>query len=144
MPTLLVIDDEPSILHAFRRVFREPEVTLHTAATSGEGLQLVARARPDVVVLDIALPDQDGLTTYQQLRRIDARIPVILITGHGTTESAIEAMKLGAFEYLLKPLELAQLREVVEKAFTISRRSPSLSRSCAAPMVVVKTRAVLP
>src|SRR5262245_27916810 len=121
MPTLLVIDDEPSILHAFRRVFREPEVTLHTASTSAEGLQLVARTHPDVVVLDIALPDQDGLATYQQLRRIDARIPVVFITGHGTTESAIEAMKLGAFEYLLKPLELAQLREVVDKAFTISR-----------------------
>src|SRR5438552_18846569 len=100
---------------------RQPAETRLPAAKSGEGLQLVARARPDCVVLDIALPDQDGLTTYQQLRRIDARIPVIFITGHGTTESAIEAMKLGAFEYLLKPLELAQLREVVVNAFTISR-----------------------
>jgi DNA-binding NtrC family response regulator len=121
MPTLLVIDDEPSILHAFRRVFREPDVILHTASTSAEGLRTIQNVHPDVVVLDIALPDQDGLATYQQLRRIDARIPVIFITGHGTTESAIEAMKLGAFEYLLKPLELGQLREVVDKAFTISR-----------------------
>jgi DNA-binding NtrC family response regulator len=121
MPTLLVIDDEPSILHAFRRVFREPHVTLHTASTAAEGLRTIQNVHPDVVVLDIALPDQDGLTTYQQLRRIDARMPVIFITGHGTTESAIEAMKLGAFEYLLKPLELGPLRDVVDKAFTISR-----------------------
>jgi nitrogen regulation protein NR(I) len=121
MPKLLVIDDESSILHAFSRVFREPEVHLITAGTAEEGLELLAQHRPDAVILDINLPDQSGLAAYGQLRKIDARVPVMFITGHGTTDQAIEAMKLGAFDYLLKPLELKTLRDLVGRAFEISR-----------------------
>ncbi|MCC6417853.1 MAG: sigma-54-dependent Fis family transcriptional regulator [Gemmataceae bacterium] len=121
MPTLLVIDDESSILHAFRRAFREPDVTLVTASTAAEGLEAVARERPDVIILDINLPDQSGLDAFRAIRQRNARIPVIFITGHGTTDTAIEAMKLGAYDYLLKPLELPQLRELVGRAMDISR-----------------------
>jgi two-component system nitrogen regulation response regulator GlnG len=121
MSVLLVIDDEASILHAFGRAFRAPDVTLLTAPTAAEGLELVARQRPDVIILDINLPDLSGLETFRRIRQRDARIPVIFITGHGTTDTAIEAMKLGAFDYLLKPLELAPLRELVGRAFEISR-----------------------
>jgi two-component system nitrogen regulation response regulator GlnG len=121
MPTLLVIDDEPSIQHAFGRVFRPPEFTLQTASTAAEGIELAARANPDVVVLDVHLPDATGLDTFQRLRQLDARIPVILITGHGTSELAIEAIKEGAYEYLLKPLELAPLRELINRACASSR-----------------------
>src|SRR5262249_46322761 len=121
MPSLLVIDDEASILHAFRRSFREPEVQLLTASTAREGLDLVSRSRPDAVIMDIRLPDQSGREAYKELRRLDPRVPVLFITGHGTTDQAIEAMKLGAFDFLLKPLELAQLRELVTRAFEISR-----------------------
>ncbi len=119
-PSVLVIDDEPSILHAFRRAFREERLQLRTAASAAEGLEMIARARPEVVILDINLPDQSGLATFQHIRQIDARIPVIFITGHGTTDTAIEAMKLGAFDYLLKPLELAPLRDLVRRALEIS------------------------
>jgi two-component system nitrogen regulation response regulator GlnG len=121
MPRLLVIDDEPGILHAFRRAFRTPDVELLTASTAAEGLEVVAGQAPDVVLLDINLPDLSGLETFRRLQQRDARTPVIFITGHGTTETAIEAMKLGAFDYLPKPLELAALRELVERAFAISR-----------------------
>jgi two-component system nitrogen regulation response regulator GlnG len=121
MPTLLVIDDEASILYAFRRAYRDVNLTLLTASTAAEGLDVVARQQPDVVFLDINLPDQSGLETFSQIRRLDARIPVIFITGHGTTDTAIEAMKLGAYDYLLKPLELPQIRELVERALEISR-----------------------
>src|SRR5262245_6838058 len=111
MPTLLVIDDEPSIQHAFRRVFREPEFALHTASSAAEGLAQLATVAPDVVILDVHLPDATGLATFERVRGHDARIPVILITGHGTADLAIEAIKRGAYEYLLKPVELPQLRE---------------------------------
>jgi two-component system nitrogen regulation response regulator GlnG len=121
MPTLLIIDDEPSILHAFGRAFRDPDVTLLTAASAAEGLELVPRCRPDVVILDLNLPDQSGLETFRRIRQLDARIPVLFITGHGTTDTAIEAMKLGAYDYLLKPLELSQLRDKLARAFEISR-----------------------
>ncbi|MCI0455613.1 MAG: sigma-54 dependent transcriptional regulator [Gemmataceae bacterium] len=135
MPTLLIVDDEVPILHAFRRAFRQPEVTLLTAETAREGLLVVSEQRPDVVVLDVNLPDESGLETYGKLRRLDARTPVIFITGHGTTDQAIEAMKLGALDFLLKPLELPQLRELVRRAFEISRlmRVPAVTADEAPP-----------
>src|SRR5262245_52653567 len=121
MPTLLVIDDEPFIVHAFRRAFRQPEVTVRTASCGAEGLERLMKERPDVVILDLNLPDQSGLEVFRRIRKEDARIPVVFITGHGTTDTAIEAMKLGAYDYLLKPLELKPLRELVGRALAISR-----------------------
>jgi DNA-binding NtrC family response regulator len=129
MPSLLVIDDEPAILHAFRRSFHKSDVEVLTAASATEGLAMVTQHHPDVVILDISLPDLSGLDVLRRIQQQDARMPVIFITGHGTTETAIEAMKLGAFDYLLKPLELTPLRELVSRAFAISRlmRIPALT-----------------
>jgi two-component system response regulator AtoC len=121
MPVLLVVDDEPAIQHAFQRAFRGGDVTLRSATTSAEALTAIERDRPDVVVLDVHLPDASGLDTFHRVRAIDARIPVILVTGHGTTDLAIEAIKEGAFEYLLKPLELTELRELINRAVRSSR-----------------------
>jgi two-component system nitrogen regulation response regulator GlnG len=121
MPTLLVIDDEPSILAVFQKTFRSPAFEVVTAQTAADGLEAARSRRPDVIVLDVHLPDQDGLETYRRLRAVDARIPVIFATGKSTTDTAIEAMKLGAYEYLLKPFELSQLRAVIDKAVYISR-----------------------
>jgi len=122
MPCLLVVDDETAILHAFRRAFGNSELSLITAQTGADALNRVREQKPDVVVLDINLPDRTGLDVFREIQSGDARIPVIFITGHGTTDTAIEAIKLGAFDYLLKPLELDQVEEVVERALEISRR----------------------
>jgi two-component system nitrogen regulation response regulator GlnG len=84
-------------------------------------MEKFTQIRPDVVLLDVHLPDASGLQTFEQIRQSDARIPIILITGHGTSDLAIEAMKRGAYEYLLKPLELPQLRELIERACASSR-----------------------
>jgi len=121
MPTVLLVDDEPAIQHAFRRALRDPSLTVTTAGTAAEAVAAVAAAPPDVIVLDVHLPDASGLETYRRLRRQDARVPVILITGHGTTDLAIEAMKEGAFDFLLKPLELADVRELIDRAVRSSR-----------------------
>jgi two-component system nitrogen regulation response regulator GlnG len=121
MATLLVIDDEPSILYAFRQNFREPAYMVLTASSAAEGLERIRAQRPDAVILDVHLPDATGLQTFEQIRQIDARIPILLVTGHGTTDLAIEAMKRGAYEYLLKPLELPQLRELIARACASSR-----------------------
>lgn len=121
MPLLLVVDDEPSILLAFRRAFRTRELELVTAESAGEGLELARQKRPDVVVLDVQLPDQNGMDLFRQLRQLDARMPVIFITGKATTDTAIEAMKEGAYDYLFKPLELPQLRQVIDRALALRR-----------------------
>ncbi|VTT96481.1 response regulator with -like aaa-type and dna-binding domains : Response regulator with CheY-like receiver, AAA-type ATPase, and DNA-binding domains OS=Singulisphaera acidiphila (strain ATCC BAA-1392 / DSM 18658 / VKM B-2454 / MOB10) GN=Sinac_1278 PE=4 SV=1: Response_reg: Sigma54_activat: HTH_8 [Gemmataceae bacterium] len=127
MPTLLVIDDEPAIRHAFQKAFAAP-IVVRTATTAAEGLAAVAAAAPDVVVLDVHLPDATGLDTFRRLRAIDARIPVILVTGHGTTDLAIQAMTEGVYEYALKPLELPDLRRLIDRAL----RSAELMRTPAA------------
>ena len=116
MPTLLVVDDEAGIRLAFRRAFRGDDFDIREASTAAEALDAVARFRPDVIVLDVHLPDATGLATFRQLRAVDARVPIILVTGHGTTDLAIEAMKEGAYEYLLKPLELPELRVLIDRA----------------------------
>jgi two-component system nitrogen regulation response regulator GlnG len=121
MAKLLVVDDEPSILHFFRRAFPGPDATLLTAQTAAEGLAAVERERPDVVVLDINLGGESGLETFRRIHELDPKVPVIFITGHGTADTAIEAMRLGAYEYLLKPLELDHLTDLVDRAFEISR-----------------------
>ena len=119
--TILVIDDEASILHAFRRGFGPPNYAILTASSSAEAVEALKTCTPDVIVLDVHLPDADGLTTFHKLRAADQRRPIVLITGHGTSDLAIEAIKHGAFDYLTKPLELAELRSVVEQAAHAAR-----------------------
>jgi two-component system nitrogen regulation response regulator GlnG len=121
MPTLLVIDDEQSVRYSFRRVLEGDGVLVHTAATAAEGLQQFRDKWPDVVVLDLQLPDRSGLEVFGDIRTLDPRRPIIFITAHGTTETAIEAMKGGAFDYLVKPVDLERLSQVLGRAFEAAR-----------------------
>jgi two-component system nitrogen regulation response regulator GlnG len=121
MPTLLVVDDEPAIQHAFQRALRGKGIALLSVGTAADAIEQFAEHAPDVVVLDVHLPDASGLETFDRLRKLDARTPIILITGHGTTDLAIAAMKEGAFDYILKPLELAELKSLIDRAIESSR-----------------------
>jgi two-component system nitrogen regulation response regulator GlnG len=121
MPTLLIIDDEQSVRYSFRRVFEGDGVAVLTAATGGEGLELVRRQAPDVVVLDLQLPDGNGLDFFREIQALDPRRPVLIITAHGTTETAIESMKNGAFDYLVKPVDLDRLSQLLGRAFEAAR-----------------------
>ncbi|MBN2581204.1 MAG: sigma-54-dependent Fis family transcriptional regulator [Pirellulales bacterium] len=121
MPKLLIIDDEPNIRFSIKQVFDRDDVQVFGAETAEEGLRLAAEQAPDVILLDIRLGGCSGLDLYRELRRRDPKSLVIFITGHGTAETAIEAMKLGAYDYLVKPLDARQLQHVVEQAFAVSR-----------------------
>ena len=121
MPSVLVIDDDRSVLHVCRQVFKDTEVGVLAANTGAEGLAAFAERKPDVVILDIMLPDHSGLEIFEQLSALDSKAPVIFITAGGTSDTAIEAMKLGAYDYLLKPLDFGKVRELVERALEIRR-----------------------
>ena len=121
MSKLLVIDDEPNIRFSIEQVFEEDEIVVCGAESADEGLRMAAEQSPDVVLLDIRLGDRSGLDVFQDLRRVAPKSLVIFITGHGTTDTAIEAMKLGAYDYLVKPLDANQLRDVVRQAMAIRR-----------------------
>lgn len=129
MPKLLLIDDEPAIQHAFRRALERGDLSIDTAENGQDGLRLAQSQKPDVVVIDVGLPDMSGLDVYRKMREFDVQTPVIFITGHGSTETAIEAVQLGAFDYLFKPLELDELRSLVGQAVRISRsmKTPAIA-----------------
>lgn len=118
---LLVIDDESGIRFSIHQIFRSDNVEVLTAENGRDGMALVQAESPDVVLLDIRLGQESGLDLLREIRDIDPKCLVVLITGHGTADTAIDAMKLGAFDYLVKPLDVNQLRQIVEQAFRISR-----------------------
>src|ERR1700716_1658855 len=111
MAHLLLIDDDTVLIpEQVRQAFPAPRYRIEVAGTGAEGLERRGAGPPHVILLDLRLPDQSGLEVYQQIRHIDARIPVIFVTLAKTADAAIEAMKQGAYDYLFKPLDLQQLR----------------------------------
>jgi two-component system nitrogen regulation response regulator GlnG len=122
MGSLLLIDDDPAlILDQLTHALGPQGMRIEVACTAGDGLRQVAAQPPDVILLDVHLPDLSGLEAYQRIRQIDARIPVIFITWAATSDTAIEAMKEGAHDYLFKPLDLNLLRRVVAQALELGR-----------------------
>jgi nitrogen regulation protein NR(I) len=121
VPKLLVIDDEESVRYSFRRVFSDEGTTVLAAATATDGLLQARHTDPDVIVLDLQLPDRSGLDLFADLRADSPKRPIIFITAHGTTQTAIEAMKRGAFDYLVKPVDLEKLSQVLQRAFDAAR-----------------------
>src|SRR5437868_11923609 len=121
MAHLLLIDDDPALTpEQVRQAF--PAHRVEVAGTGARGLARVRAGPPDVILLDLRLPAQSGLDVYQQVRRIDARIPVIFVTLAKGADAAIEATKQGAYDYLSKPLDLHQMRRVVGEALEVARR----------------------
>src|SRR6516162_1232264 len=122
MGRLLLVDDDPAMIHDQVTHALGPEgMRIDVARTAEEGLRQVAAQLPDIILLHVHLPDQSGLEAYQRIRQIDGRIPVIFITWAATADTAIEAMKEGAHDYLFKPLDLARLRSVVVQALELGR-----------------------
>ena len=117
MPTLLVVDDEPSVCYSFARVFGDEGTRVISAGSVAEGVRAFRAERPDVVVLDLQLPDGTGLQAFEAIRATAPKQPVVFITAHGTTTTAIEAMKQGAFDYLIKPLDFSRVTDILKRAF---------------------------
>jgi len=121
--TLLVIDDEPNTVFSIKETLSSSQISVISAATAREGIELVRTRRPDAAIIDVRLPDQTGLEAYDKIRQIDPRMPVIIMTAFAKTDTAIEAMCRGAYEYLVKPVDFRRLKEVVHKALELSRLS---------------------
>lgn len=118
---LLIIDDEPAIVYSLSDCLESSELQIRSANTGRDGIAEVQKDAPDVILLDVRLPDQSGLDVFEKIHQIEPRIPVVIMTAFAKTETAIEAMRRGAFDYLLKPVDVTELRSVVSKALEVSR-----------------------
>jgi len=124
---VLIIEDEATLAANVKTYLLRSGYEAEVAGSAEEGLALLDSFRPDAVLLDMRLPGMDGLAALARLRQIDPKLIVILATGHGTVESAVEAMKTGAYDFLTKPVSLSKLRLVLEKALGDERRAEALS-----------------
>jgi two-component system nitrogen regulation response regulator GlnG len=118
---VLLIDDEADVQYSFRRIFEGAEIQITTAGSGEEGLKIIPKLKPDLVIMDVRMGGINGLETLRRLREIDAKQLVIMMTAFGTTQTAIEAMKLGAYDYLLKPFDVPKLQQIVSDALKAAR-----------------------
>ena len=115
MPSILIVEDEAKMRRLLEINLGEEGFTTHAAADAEEGLRLLNREKIDLVVTDFKLPGMNGLEFLQAIKRIDASLPVVIMTAYGSVESAVEAMKVGASDYVLKPFSLAEMSLVIRK-----------------------------
>lgn len=118
---ILIIDDEVDVHLAFRRLLEKQPLDIETAASGDEGVKIAQTFHPDLIVMDIRMGNQNGLDTLKELRRRNPKQTVIMMTAYGTSQTAIEAMKLGAYDYVLKPFDIPALKEIIQRGLDAAR-----------------------
>jgi DNA-binding NtrC family response regulator len=118
---ILVVDDEPTLLRGISRLLTDRGYNVVCARDGESALGTFQSREFDVIVTDIAMPEMDGIQLLQQLRKHDAEVPVVLITGEPAVSTAVKALEFGAFHYLTKPVPFSDLEEVVDKAACLRR-----------------------
>ncbi|MCP4622493.1 MAG: sigma-54-dependent Fis family transcriptional regulator [bacterium] len=120
-PTLLIVDDEPSILQSLGGLLSDEGFVVTTAANGYEALKIIEAESPDLVLLDIWMPGIDGIETLKEIKKENPNIQVIIITGHGTIETAVRATKLGAYDLIEKPLSIDKVIVAINNALNFRR-----------------------
>jgi two-component system response regulator AtoC len=114
--TVLIVDDERTLARSIKLFLRDQGYETEVAEDGEAALKLLPEIRPDLVFLDVRLPKVSGIELLKKIREFDPRICVVLMTAYGSIEGAVEAMKLGAFDYLKKPVDLDELKNLIERA----------------------------
>jgi DNA-binding NtrC family response regulator len=112
---ILIIDDEAGSIEAFRAILKD-EYEVLSATNGPDGLKIVRQGDLQLVLLDIIMPEMDGLAVLRKIREMDSSLTVIMVTATKSIKAAVEAMKLGAFDYVAKPFEVSEAKLVVQKA----------------------------
>jgi two-component system nitrogen regulation response regulator NtrX len=120
-PSVLIVDDEPSILQSLSGLLSDEGFDVLTASNGYEALKLIDRESPDLVLLDIWMPGIDGIETLQEIKKDNPFIQVIIITGHGTIETAVKATKSGAFDFIEKPLSIDKVIVAINNSLNFRR-----------------------
>ncbi len=121
MAKILIVDDDPQLRQSFEKLLTQEDHTVQTAATAEAGLEIVEKSPPDLVIMDVRLPGMNGLEGSRAMRKVEPKLPIIIMTAYGTTETAIEATKEGAFDYVLKPFHIPDILVVIKNALEAGR-----------------------
>jgi len=121
MQAILIIDDDDQLRNSFFKLLTEENYQVKTAASGEQGLEIIKKQTPDLVILDIRLPGINGMETFAAIHEIEPKLPVIIMTAYGTTQTAIEATKTGAFDYILKPFDIPDMLTIIKKALESGR-----------------------
>ncbi|UCD57927.1 MAG: sigma-54-dependent Fis family transcriptional regulator [Candidatus Hydrogenedentota bacterium] len=121
MSLILIVDDDPHLRQSFGRLLSDEAYEVRTAASGEAGLEAIRRELPDLVIMDIRMPGMSGLEAFRAMHEIDPKLPVIIMTAYGTTDTAIEATKRGAFDYLLKPFDIPDILALIKQALEAGR-----------------------
>jgi len=121
MSTIVIIDDDDQLRKSFHKLLTEEGYKVKSAASGEAGLDILRSTTVDLVIVDMRLPGMNGLETFQAIHEIEPKLPIIIMTAYGTTETAIEATKMGAFDYILKPFEIPDLLTVIKQALEAGR-----------------------
>ncbi len=116
MYAILVIDDDDQLRISFCKLLEQEKYSVVGAASGEAGIEIVKQKTLDLVILDMRLPGINGMETFKQIKAIDPKLPVIIITAFGTTQIAIEATKMGAYDYVLKPFDVPEMLALIEQA----------------------------
>lgn len=114
---VLLVDDEKDFTDALGERLQARGFEVRTASSGDEGLSLLQEKSADVVILDVLMPGKDGVEVLREIKVLDPIVEVIMLTGHGTIETAIEGLKLGAYDYLLKPTDTGELVAKILRAY---------------------------
>lgn len=114
---LLLVDDEERFLSTTRSLLDKRGVVTHTANNGKEALRVMEDKRIDVVVLDVKMPDMDGIETLRLIKHRYPLVEVVMLTGHASVDSAVDGMRLGAFDYLMKPCDISDMLKKIQEAF---------------------------
>ena len=121
MVTILVVDDDDSLRASFEKLLAAEGYRVHCAANGPEGIDLAERLNPDLAIIDMKMPGMGGLELFGRLKEVQSLMPVIVMTAYGTTETAIETIKMGAFDYVLKPFDVPSLLREISLAAEAGR-----------------------
>ncbi len=113
---VLLVDDEVEFASALAERLQLRQYEVRTASNALEALALIHHHSPDVIILDLKIPGMDGIETLKTIKKTDPKIEVIMLTGHGDMQSVEEGIKHGAFEYIMKPVDIAELTTKIDKA----------------------------
>ena len=121
MSLILIIDDDQQLCISFAKILHQEGHTTATSFTGAAGIEAARNVLPDLVILDIKLPDMHGLEVFEHIHQEFPKLPVIFITAHGTTETTIEAIQKGAYDYVYKPFDVPEMLHLIEKALVAGR-----------------------